>query len=267
MYNKKYVIMVAVAILASVVAAMAYANSDGWKNRKQRDTVEIIADSSSFVESSNSSIVESSSTAESSSNAESSKIEDSSSLNESSLSENSESESSTEICNSENVQNESEIGQTETVYVEVNSNQTYFEPVENNAYVGEPVKDNKTYEVVEIPKSVGDAPVGYTEADVELLASLINHESSFTDEGRLMVGSVVINRMNNTGDSLYDTIAAPHQFVSPWGLNYYTDADYEAAEYVLENGATNTDAYYFTGCHPDGLNWFTDYDGNWVGAY
>ena len=34
MYNKKYVIMVAVAILASVVAAMAYANSDGWKNRK-----------------------------------------------------------------------------------------------------------------------------------------------------------------------------------------------------------------------------------------
>ena len=132
---------------------------------------------------------------------------------------------------------------------------------------GEPVQDNKTYEVVETPKSVGDAPVGCTEADVELLASLINHESSFSDEGRLMVGSVVVNRMNNTGDNVYDTIASPGQFTAPWGLNYYTDADYEAAEYVLENGATNTDVYYFTGCHGDGLNWFTDYNGNWVGAY
>lgn len=176
-------------------------------------------------------------------------------------------DSSSKICNSSNVQNESEIEQTETVYAETNANQTYFEPVENNAYVGEPVQDNKTYEVVETPKSVGDAPVGYTEADVELLASLINHESSFTDEGRLMVGSVVINRMNNTGDNVYDTIAAPGQFTSPWSLNYYTDADYKAAEYVLENGATNTEAYYFTGCHGDGLNWFTDYNGNWVGAY
>ena len=257
MYNKKYVIMVAVAILASVVAAMAYANSDGWKNRKQRDTVEIIADSSSFVESSNSSIVESSSTAESSSNAESSKIEDGSSLNESSLSENSESESSTEIFNSENVQNDAKIPSDNVTYEVWNNERSVGEPVQGKTY--EPVEDNK--------KSVGDAVVGYTEADVELLASLINHESSFTDEGRLMVGSVVVNRMNNTGDSLYDTIAAPGQFVSPWGLNYYTDADYEAAEYVLENGATNTEAYYFTGCHPDGLNWFTDYDGNWVGAY
>ena len=257
MYNKKYVIMVAVAILASVVAAMAYANSDGWKNRKQRDTVEIIADSSSLVESSNSSKIESSSTAESSSNAESSEIEDGSSLNESSLSENSESESSSEIFNSENVQNDAKIPSDNVTYEVWNNERSVGEPVQGKTY--EPVEDNK--------KSVGDAVVGYTEADVELLASLINHESSFTDEGRLMVGSVVVNRMNNTGDSLYDTIAAPGQFVSPWGLNYYTDADYEAAEYVLENGATNTEAYYFTGCHPDGLNWFTDYDGNWVGAY
>ena len=202
-----------------------------------------------------------------------------SSLNESSLKDNSVNsskpesssskpdDSSSKICDSSNVQNESEIEHTETVYVETNSNQTYFEPVENNAYVGEPVQDNKTYEVVETPKSVGDAPVGCTEADVELLASLINHESSFSDEGRLMVGSVVVNRMNNTGDNVYDTIASTGQFTSPWGLNYYTDADYEAAEYVLENGATNTDVYYFTGCHGDGLNWFTDYNGNWVGAY
>lgn len=257
MYNKKYVIMVAVAILASVVAAMAYANSDGWKNRKQRDTVEIIADSSSFVESSNSSIVESSSAAESSSNAESSKIEDSSSLNESSLSESSETESSTEICNSENVQNENQISSDTVTYEVWDNKPSVGEPVQGKTY--EPVEENK--------KSVGEAVVGYTEADVELLASLINHESSFSDEGRLMVGSVVVNRMNNTGDNLYDTIAAPGQFTSPWGLNYYTDADYEAAEYVLENGAINTEAYYFNGCHPDGLNWFTDYDGNWVGAY
>lgn len=200
----------------------------------------------------------------------SSNIESSSSLNENSLNDSSEcSSDNSEVNDSSSIdtQNNDEVEQTEIVYVETNSNQSNFEPVENNAYVGEPVMDNKTYEVVETPKSVGDAPVGYTEADVELLASLINHESSFSDEGRLMVGSVVVNRMNDTGDNLYDTISKPNQFISPWYLNYYTDADYKAAEYVLENGATNTEAYYFTGCHGDGLNWFTDYNGNWVGAY
>lgn len=249
-YNyKKYVICVAVALVMGVGAAMAYA-----ENNKRERSHEIIADSSSNIESSsslNDSSLNDSSVNNSKPDSSSSKPDDSSS----------------KICNSSNTQNESEIEQTETVYVEENANQTYFEPVENNAYVGEPVQDNKTYEVVETPKSVGDAPVGYTEADVELLASLINHESSFSDEGRLMVGSVVVNRMNDTGDNLYDTISKPNQFISPWYLNYYTDADYEAAEYVLENGATNTEAYYFTGCHGDGLNWFTDYNGNWVGAY
>lgn len=271
--NKKYIrILAEMAIVLSAVGMMTGCVNKNNTNNDNVDFVQIdvdivatddemtthetIADSSSYIESSESSKIESSSKIDSSSNANSSDIE-SSSLNENSLNESSKSDSSSEICNSENVQNN----------VEVPSDNVTYEVWDNEKSVGEPVQ-GKTYEPVEEnKKSVGDAVVGYTEADVELLASLINHESSFTDEGRLMVGSVVVNRMNNTGDSLYDTIAAPGQFVSPWGLNYYTDADYEAAEYVLENGATNTEAYYFTGCHGDGLNWFTDYNGNWVGAY
>ena len=46
----------------------------------------------------------------------------------------------------------------------------------------------------------------------------------------------------------------------------YTDADYQAAVQVLTNGSVNN-AYYFDGCHPDGLNHFRDINNNYVGAW
>lgn len=263
MNNKKYIrILAEVAIVASAAGIMT-----GCVNKRTEDVSSSQADI--IITTDNETTADETTTdeiiADSSSN-----IESSSSLNESSLNDSSECISdSSEVNDSSSIdtQNNTEIEQTEVIYTGTTSNQSNFEIWENEQYVGEPVQSREVKPVEDNDKNVGDTVVGYTEADVKLLASLINHESSFSDEGRLMVGSVVVNRMNNTGEGVYDTIAAPGQFTSPWGLNYYTDADYEAAEYILENGATNTDVYYFTGCHGDGLNWFTDYNGNWVGAY
>lgn len=104
MYNyKKYVICVAVALVMGVGAAMAYA-----ENNKREQSHEIIADSSSNIESS-------------------------SSLNDSSLNDSSEcSSNSSETSNSssmEDTQNNTEVEQTEAIYTETNSNQSNFEVI------------------------------------------------------------------------------------------------------------------------------------------
>lgn len=100
----------------------------------------------------------------------------------------------------------------------------------------------------------------YSDSDVVLLAQLINKEASFNWEGKLAVGSCVLNRASANGQTISQVIYAQGQFTTCWNLGYYTQTDYDAALQILTYGSTDTRIYYFDGCHGDGLNWF--YDGN-----
>lgn len=109
-----------------------------------------------------------------------------------------------------------------------------------------------------IPQPV-EEPVynSYSESDAVLLAQLINKEASASYDGKVAVGSVVINRANYYGQTISQVIYAPGQFTTCYSLGYYTDTDYQAAVQVLTYGSNNS-AYFFNGCHPDCLNWFYD---------
>ena len=106
-----------------------------------------------------------------------------------------------------------------------------------------------------------------SEDDVILLAKLINHEASATYDGKVMVGSCVVNRMNAKGMSVSDVIFEAGQFTTAYSLTTYTDADYQAAQQVLTQGSADARIYYFDGCHPDGLNHFRDINNNYLGAW
>lgn len=110
-------------------------------------------------------------------------------------------------------------------------------------------------------------PVWTSEDDVILLAKLINHEASAAYDGKVMVGSCVVNRMNAKGMSVADVIFEPNQFTTAYSLTTYTNADYQAAQQVLTQGSTDTRIYFFNGCHGDGLNWFYDINYNYLGAW
>lgn len=143
MYNyKKYVICVAVALVMGAGAAMAYA-----ENNKCEQSHEIIADSSSNIESS-------------------------SSLNESSLNDSSEcSSNSSETSDSnstECMQNNTEVEHTEVIYAETNSNQSDFE-------VTTPEIGNETE--CEISVAVADvAPVTDEQPEPELCEAVTENE-------------------------------------------------------------------------------------------
>lgn len=114
---------------------------------------------------------------------------------------------------------------------------------------------------------VEQEPVWTSEDDVILLAKLINHEASASYDGKVMVGSCVVNRMNATGMSVSEVIFEPYQFTTANNLTDYTDSDYQAAQQVLSQGSADTRIYYFDGCHPDGLNHFRDINNNYLGAW
>ena len=107
---------------------------------------------------------------------------------------------------------------------------------------------------------------GYSESDAILMAQVINKEASASYDGKLAVASVIVNRSNYFGQTISDVVYAPNQFSVVGYLGTYTDADYQAAVQVLTNGSVNN-AYYFDGCHPDGLNHFRDINNNYVGAW
>lgn len=106
-----------------------------------------------------------------------------------------------------------------------------------------------------------------SEDDVVLLAKLIHHEASETYEGKVAVGSCVVNRMNIKGVSLSDVIYESGQFTTAEYLSYYTDADYQAAQQVLTQGSADTRLYFFDGGHPDRKNHFRDINQNYIGAW
>lgn len=109
--------------------------------------------------------------------------------------------------------------------------------------------------------------VSCNESDIVLLAQLINKEASTNYYGKLMVGSVVLNRANYYGISIADVIYAPNQFTTAYSLGYYTDDDYSAAQEILSYGSVDTTAFYFTGGYADCLNHFQDFNFNYIGAY
>ena len=109
--------------------------------------------------------------------------------------------------------------------------------------------------------------VNTNESDIVLLAQLVNAESSDTYEGKLMVASCVLNRMNAKGASLQEIIYAPNQFSTVGFLGYYTDDDYQAACQVLSEGSVDSRLYFFDGNHPDRKNHFRDINQNYLGAW
>ena len=106
----------------------------------------------------------------------------------------------------------------------------------------------------------------YSESDIVLLAQLINKEASASWEGKLAVGSCVLNRANANGQTISQVIYSPGQFSTCWNLGYYTQTDYDAALQILTYGSTDTRIYYFDGCHPDFKNWFYDGGHNYLYA-
>lgn len=106
----------------------------------------------------------------------------------------------------------------------------------------------------------------YSASDAILMAQVINKESSASYEGKLAVASVIINRADYDNLSISEVVFAPNQFSVVNNLDTFTNLDYQAAIEVLTNGSVNN-AYYFDGCHEDGLNHFSDINGEYVGAW
>lgn len=140
-----------------------------------------------------------------------------------------------------------QITTSQTIAVAIETQPVYVPPV-TETYV-EPVQN-----------------FGYSESDAILMAQVINKEASASYDGKVAVASVILNRSNYYGQSISDVVYAPNQFSVVGNLGSYTDADYQAAVQVLTSGSVNN-AYYFDGCHPDGLNHFRDINNNYIGAW
>lgn len=145
--------------------------------------------------------------------------------------------------------------QTTTTIEATTTTTTVAIPVETTVFT-EPVEPETEPEIV-----------WSSEDDVVLLAKLIHLESSETYEGKVAVGSCVVNRMNIKGVSLSDVIYESGQFTTAGYLSYYTDADYQVAQQVLTQGSADTRLYFFDGNHPDRKNHFRDINQNYIGAW
>lgn len=139
--------------------------------------------------------------------------------------------------------------------------------IETQPYVVEVTTEVAVQPVEFRTVEIEPAPVWMNEDDVVLLAKLINHESSATYDGKVMVGSCVVNRMNAKGMSVSEVIYEPYQFTTAYSLTTYTDTDYQVAQQVLTQGSADSRIYFFNGCHPDCKNWFYDINYNYLGAW
>lgn len=103
--------------------------------------------------------------------------------------------------------------------------------------------------------------------EIKFLADLINKEASTTWAGKLMVGSCVVNRMSYFNTDVYGVVYMPNQFTTAYILDgYYTDLDYQAAEYVINVGTYNPDIFFFHSAY-DGTNTFLDVNYNCIGNF
>lgn len=102
------------------------------------------------------------------------------------------------------------------------------------------------YSLGEIRYYLGVSKYIYTEADVDLLARLINAEAGcdwIPDWVKRDVGSVVLNRMAspNMPNTLYEVIYQPGVYGCVNNGTIYwrpTQSSVEAARYILDNGST-----------------------------
>lgn len=158
---------------------------------------------------------------------------------------------------------------TSTTFSTTTSTSTTTTVATTSATAAETIAWENTVQTEPEPTTVWveQEPVWTSEDDVILLAKLINHEASASYDGKVMVGSCVVNRMNATGMSVSEVIFEPYQFTTANNLTDYTDSDYQAAQQVLSQGSADTRIYYFDGCHPDGLNHFRDINNNYLGAW
>jgi len=115
------------------------------------------------------------------------------------------------------------------------------------------------------PQPQDEVVCAYSESDIILLAQLINKEASANWDGKLAVGSCVLNRANANGQTISQVIYSPGQFSTCWSLGYYTQTDYDAALQILTYGSTDTRIYFFNGNH-GGLNWFYSRDYSYLYA-
>lgn len=145
--------------------------------------------------------------------------------------------------------------------------------VQENTVLTEPVTEPPAPEPVQEyvepqpePQPQDGVVCAYSESDIVLLAQLINKEASATYDGKLAVGSCVLNRANANGQTISQVIYSPGQFSTCWNLGYYTQTDYDAALQILTYGSTDTRIYYFDGCHPGCVNWFYDGSHNYLYA-
>ena len=160
--------------------------------------------------------------------------------------------------------------ETETVYIPDTE-----EPISDPEYIEEEQYEDVQAETpeTEYNESTQDEPVyhnsyyNYSEWEVELLAMLINAESSGSWIGDMYVASTVMNRMDRQSMTVSGVIYQENQFTTAYSLPYYNAQNYECALWVLENGTYDSSPYFFTGGHSDGLNHFKDYYGNWIGNY
>lgn len=83
--------------------------------------------------------------------------------------------------------------------------------------------------------------------ELELLSKLINSESGTENYlDKLMVGSVVLNRMRNNSKTMHEVIYAPNQFSGIFSKNFIVTEDSEiVARFLLENGPINDSVIYF----------------------
>ena len=95
-------------------------------------------------------------------------------------------------------------------------------------------------------ETIQNIPANYTQADLDLLARVIDAEAGsswLTDEHQLAVGSVVLNRVADSRfpNTLRDVIYQKGQYACVWsGMINRTPSERAVnnAKYLLENGVT-----------------------------
>ena len=131
----------------------------------------------------------------------------------------------------------------------ITSTTTTTTEVVTEPIVTEPVTEYVEETVIEVQEPIvyqDSGTVNYYDSDITLLAMLIHHEASASYEGKLAVGSCVINRANAYGQTISQVIYAPNQFTVASYMYTYDDLDYQAAEQVLTYGSNDTRIMYFT---------------------
>jgi spore germination cell wall hydrolase CwlJ-like protein len=103
------------------------------------------------------------------------------------------------------------------------------------------------YTNIALNGNVNDLKNPISDEDIELLSKLINSESGTEDLlDKLMVGSVVLNRMRHSNQSMEDVIFKPNMFSGVNSASFKSNESSKlAALFLLLNGPIDTSVHYF----------------------